>query len=143
MFFGEYEHTMDPKGRVSMPSKFREKLTEVFYITKGLDACLFVFAEDEWRNIEEKLKTLPLTNKNARQFVRTFYSGAMECSLDKQGRMALSQNLRDYAQLDKDIVLIGVSTRIEVWGKHTWQSYHDEDGLSYEELAEQMSQLGI
>ncbi len=143
MFFGEYEHIMDPKGRISMPARFRDKLTETFYITKGLDACLFVFPESEWMNIEEKIKALPLSNKHARQFARTFYSGAMECVLDKQGRMAISQNLREYAKLDKDVVVIGVSTRIEIWDQTAWASYHEEDGLSFEALAEQMSQLGI
>lgn len=143
MFFGEYEHTMDPKGRISMPARFREKLSETIYITKGLDQCLFLFPESEWLRIEEELKALPLTQKNARQFVRTFFAGAMDCTLDKQGRMMLSPNLRTYAQLDKDVVLIGVSTRIEIWSKEQWEQYQGNDAQSYEELAEQLAQLGI
>lgn len=143
VFFGEYEHTMDPKGRISMPARFRDKLSETFYITKGLDQCLFIFPESEWLNIEEKLKALPLTQKNARQFVRAFYAGAMDCELDKQGRMMLSQNLREHAQLDKEVVLIGVSTRIEVWSKAAWETYQQDESQSYEALAEQLAQLGI
>lgn len=143
MFFGEYEHTMDPKGRISMPARFRDKLSDVFYITKGLDQCLFIFPESEWLNIEEKLKALPLTQGSARQFVRQFYAGAMDGELDKQGRMMVSSNLREYAKLDKDVVLIGVSTRIEVWSKSAWESYQSDESQSYEALAEQLAQLGI
>lgn len=126
-----------------MPAKFREKLTDTFYITQGLDTCLFVFPEDEWKKIEEKLKALPLTNKNARNFVRTFFSGAMEATLDKQGRVMVSQKLRTYAKFDKEITVIGVSSRIELWANDVWQSYNSDEALSYEELAEQMSELGI
>lgn len=134
---------MDPKGRISMPSRFRDKLSNTFYITKGLDQCLFIFPESEWHNIEEKLKSLPLTQSSARQFVRAFYAGAMDCELDKQGRMMLSPNLRAYANLDKEVVLIGVSTRIEVWSKVKWEAYQKDDSQSYEALAEQLAQLGI
>lgn len=134
---------MDPKGRISMPSRFRDKLSNTFYITKGLDQCLFIFPESEWHNIEEKLKSLPLTQSSARQFVRAFYAGAMDCELDKQGRMMLSPNLRAYANLDKEVVLIGVSTRIEVWSKVKWEAYQKDDAQSYEALAEQLAQLGI
>lgn len=143
MFIGEFNHTVDIKGRISMPSKFREKIGEVFYITKGLDDCLFVFPKDEWEIFENKLKTLPLTNKSARTFVRLFFSGATECSLDKQGRMLLPQSLRDHGSIVKDAVLIGVGTRIEIWSKDVWEDYNNPDNISYDEIAEQMAELGI
>ena len=115
MFIGEYAHSVDPKGRLNIPAKFREKLGEIFYVTKGLDKCLFIFPADEWRIFEEKLKTLPLTNKNARAFVRLFFSGATECSLDKQGRINIPQTLRTHGEIQKEVNVIGVGTRIEIW----------------------------
>jgi MraZ protein len=143
VFFGEYDHTMDTKGRVSMPAKFREKLSGTFYITQGLDTCLFVFPEDEWQKIVTKLKDLPLTNKDARNFVRKFFSGAMEATFDKQGRVMISPKLREYANFEKEITVIGVSSRIELWSNEVWENYNNDEGLTYEELAEQMSELGI
>ena len=123
MFIGEYEHNVDAKGRVIMPAKLREDIGEKFIVTKGLDGCLFAYSQNEWTNFEEKLKTLPLTNKNARDFVRFFLSGAVECEIDKQGRFLIPSNLRQYATLDKEIVIIGVGTRIEIWSKATWKDY--------------------
>lgn len=143
MFIGEFNHTVDAKGRVNIPAKFREQLNESFYVTKGLDECLFVFPEDEWKVYEEKLKKLPLTNKGARAFVRTFFAGAAECSFDKQGRITVPQTLREYAHLEKDVIVIGVGTRVEVWSKQTWEDYNDPENLSYDEIAEQMAELGI
>ena len=102
MLIGEYEHSLDAKGRLIMPSKLREDIGEKFIVTKGLDGCLFAFSKNEWNNFEEKLKTLPLTNKNARDFVRFFLSGATECEIDKQGRFLIASNLREYASLEKD-----------------------------------------
>ena len=115
MLIGEYEHSLDAKGRLIMPSKLREDIGEKFIITKGLDGCLFGFSKQEWTNFEEKLKTLPLTNKNARDFVRFFLSGATECEIDKQGRFLIVANLRQYASMEKEVVIIGVGTRIEIW----------------------------
>ena len=106
---GEYEHSLDAKGRLIMPAKLREDMGEKFIITKGLDGCLFGFSQNEWENFETKLKTLPLTNKNARDFVRFFLSGAMECEIDKQGRFLISSNLRNVATLEKEVVIIGVA----------------------------------
>ena len=102
MLIGEYEHSLDSKGRMILPAKIREDLGEKFIITKGLDGCLFGFSESEWNNFEEKLKQLPLTNKNARDFVRFFLSGAVEAETDKQGRILIPANLREYADLDKE-----------------------------------------
>lgn len=143
MFIGEYQHTLDAKGRMNIPSKFREKLGAVFYVAKGLDGCLFVFPLDEWGSIEAKLKQLPITKGTNRNFARIFYSGAAECTLDKQGRINIPANLRKYASLEKEAVVIGVGTRVEVWDQQRWDAYNDSGELSYNEMAEQMSELGI
>ena len=143
MFMGEYNHTVDAKGRLIIPSRFREELKNEFIVTKGLDGCLFVFSQNEWNNFEEKLKTLPLTNKNARDFVRFFLSGAIECEIDKQGRFLITSNLREYAKLEKDTVIIGVGTRIEIWDKEKWKSYNSDENISADEIAENMTMLGI
>lgn len=143
MFIGEYEHSVDVKGRMIMPSKLRENIGEKFIITKGLDKCLFAYSKSEWTNFEEKLKTLPLTNKNARDFVRFFLSGAVECEIDKQGRFLVPANLRTYANIDKEIVIIGVGTRLEIWNKESWTNYSSEENISADEIAENMTMLGI
>jgi MraZ protein len=143
MFIGEYLYTIDKKGRINIPAKFREELGERFFLTKGLDNCLFVFPEREWNIFENKLKQLPLTNKNARAFVRLFFSGATECSLDKQGRVTIPQNVREFSQLEKEVAIIGVSTRIEIWSKDNWDKYNDTANISYDDIAEQMAGLGI
>ncbi|HLR21035.1 MAG TPA: division/cell wall cluster transcriptional repressor MraZ [Tissierellaceae bacterium] len=143
MFIGEHQHTVDNKGRIIIPSKFRESLGEKFVITKGLDTCLFVYPKDEWKILEEKLKTLPLTNRDARAFIRFFFSGASECSLDKQGRVLIPANLRQHSQMNKDAVIIGVATRLEIWSKEEWDNYNDDDNLSYDAIAEKMEELGI
>ncbi|MCG8541180.1 MAG: division/cell wall cluster transcriptional repressor MraZ [Clostridia bacterium] len=143
MFIGEYLYTIDNKGRINIPSKFREILGDTFFITKGLDNSLFVFPEEEWRSFESKLKQLPLTNKNARAFARLFFAGATECSLDKQGRVTIAQNLREFSELQKEVAIIGVSTRIEIWSKDNWDKYNDTANISYDDIAEQMADLGI
>lgn len=143
MFIGEYQHTLDTKGRIIMPSKFREDLGDNFVVTKGLDSCLFIYSMEEWDIIKDKLKTLPLTNKDARAFVRFFFSGASEVGFDKQGRILLPSNLRDHAKLVKDAVVIGVATRIEIWSKDLWEDYNEDDNLSYDSIAEKMAELGI
>ena len=143
MLIGEYEHSLDAKGRLIMPAKLREDMGEKFIITKGLDGCLFGFSQNEWTNFEEKLKTLPLTNKNARDFVRFFLSGAMECELDKQGRFLIASNLREYANMEKDVVIIGVGTRLEIWNKEKWKTYNSDENISADEIAENMTMLGI
>ena len=141
MLIGEYEHSLDTKGRLIMPSKLRQDIGDSFIITKGLDGCLFVFSQNEWLNFETKLKSLPLSDKNARNFVRFFLSGATECELDKQGRFLIPGNLREVADLVKDTVIIGVGTRLEIWNKETWKKC-DED-ISADEIAENMTMLGI
>lgn len=142
MFIGEYKHSLDEKGRVIVPSKYREKLGEAFILTKGLDGCLFIYPVAEWTIFEQKLKQLPLTNTNARKFVRFFLSGAIECNIDKQGRILIPNNLRVYSEIEKDIVFIGMSNRIEIWSIDKWNSYN-EDEFGAEAIAEQMEELGI
>ena len=143
MLIGEYEHSLDVKGRLIMPAKLREDMGEKFIITKGLDGCLFGFSQNEWTNFEEKLKTLPLTNKNARDFVRFFLSGAIECELDKQGRVLIASNLREYANMEKDVAIIGVGTRLEIWDREKWKAYNSDENISADEIAENMTMLGI
>ena len=141
MLIGEYEHTIDAKGRLSMPSKLRRDMGEAFIVTKGLDGCLFAFSQDEWKNFESKLKALPLSDKNARNFVRFFLAGATECEIDKQGRFLIPSNLRTAANLEKEAVIIGVGTRLEIWNKDVWTSKDEE--ISADEIAENMTMLGI
>ncbi len=143
MLIGEYEHSLDTKGRLIMPAKLREDIGEKFVITKGLDGCLFGFSQKEWANFEEKLKTLPLTQKNARNFVRFFLSGAMECEIDKQGRFLIASNLREAGSLEKEVVIIGVGTRIELWNKEKWHEYSKQESSSADEIAENMDMIGI
>ncbi|CDF57823.1 division/cell wall cluster transcriptional repressor MraZ [Thermobrachium celere] len=142
MFIGEYTHALDSKNRMIVPAKFREGLGGKFIITKGLDGCLYVYPLDEWKKLEDKLKELPLTNKDARAFVRFFFSGASEVEIDKQGRALIPQNLIEYAKIEKEIVSIGVSNRIEIWSKEKWIEYNEQN-IDYDEIAEKMSQLGI
>ncbi len=141
MFMGEYNHTIDAKGRLIVPSKFREALGDTFVVTKGLDGCLFVYDNEEWQAFEEKLRSLPITNKEARQFARFFLAGAAEVEVDKQGRILVPNILREFAQISKDVVLIGVASRIEIWSKERFEgmaSFEDMD-----EIAEHMAQLGL
>ena len=141
MFMGEYNHTIDTKGRLIIPSKFREALGDEFVVTKGLDGCLFVYDNEEWQNFEGKLKTLPLTNKDARQFVRFFLAGAAAVEVDKQGRILLPSVLREFAGLEKEVVLVGVASRVEIWSKEKWESAAAYEDM--EEIAEHMAELGI
>lgn len=140
---GEYHHTIDLKGRMIVPSKFRDGLGEAFVLTRGLDQCLFGYPMSEWNVIEEKLKALPLTKKDARAFTRFFFSGATECELDKQGRVNIATPLLQYAKLEKECVVIGVSNRIELWSKSNWESYVAEQEDSFEEIAENMIDFDI
>ncbi|PIH03584.1 division/cell wall cluster transcriptional repressor MraZ [Clostridium combesii] len=142
MFIGEYNHGLDTKNRIIIPAKFREELGKNFVLTKGLDGCLYVYPKSQWEVLQKKLETLPLTNKNARAFVRFFFSGAHELELDKQGRTLIPQNLLEYGQMQKEIVSIGVSNRIEIWSKEKWEEYNNSN-IDYDSIAEQMSELGI
>ena len=124
-----------------MPAKLRQDMGEKFIVTKGLDGCLFAFSQGEWINFETKLKGLPLSDKNARNFVRFFLSGATECEIDKQGRFLIPNNLRVAIDLEKEAIIIGVGTRLEIWNKKAWQKCDDD--ISADEIAENMANLGI
>lgn len=143
MFTGEYKHSVDSKNRLSIPSKFRDKLGESFYITKGLDNCLFVFSMDEWQTFELKLKALPLSNTKARAFARAFFAGATECELDKQGRVLIPQSLRSHASIDREVYVNGAGSRIEIWDSNKWETYNAMLTSSMDELAQDMEDLGI
>ena len=140
MFIGEYQHALDSKNRIIVPSKFRIELGDEFILTKGLAGCLYAYPMNEWKLLEEKLKKLPLTNRDARAFVRFFFSGANEITVDKQGRALIPQNLIEYASIDKEIVSIGVSTRLEIWSKTKWNEYNESD-MDMDGIAEKMSEL--
>lgn len=143
MFYGEYQHTVDPKGRVIIPSKFRDELGDKFIITKGLDNCLFAYSSQEWDAVVAKLRTLPLTDKDARAFVRFISAGATECEVDKQGRILIPQHLREYAGLDKEVYITGAITRVEIWDKETWKKHSSDYNESADKIAEKMALLGI
>ena len=135
---GEYQHSVDTKGRLIVPSKFRDTLGESFVITRGLDNCLFGYPMEEWRKLEEKLKSLPMTKKDARSFARFFFSGATEVEIDKQGRINIPSPLLQHANLLKECVIVGVSSKIEIWAKEAWENYFEEAKDSFNEIAENM-----
>ncbi len=138
MFMGEYHHSIDAKGRIIVPSKFRDDLGTTFILTRGLDKCLFGYPLEEWKILEDKLKALPLTKKDARAFIRFFFAGAIECEVDKQGRINISAPLVQYAGLEKECVVIGVSNRIEVWSKDGWEDVFSDSEESFAEIAENL-----
>lgn len=138
MFIGEYHHTIDEKGRIIIPAKFREELGNNFIITRGIENCLFVYSEDNWAKITNKLSSLPFTKKDARTFNRFFMSGATSVELDKQGRVNISKPLIDYANLLKDCVIIGTGDRLEVWSQESWESFFDSTKDSMSDIAENL-----
>ena len=142
MFMGQFQHSLDQKGRLIIPSKFREDLGESFVLTKGLDGCLFVYPRHEWAALEQKLKALPFTQKDARAFIRFFFAGAVEAEMDRQGRILIPPHLREHARIEKDVVIIGVSNRVEIWSQEQWEAYSTEAAESYEDIAETLD-LGI
>lgn len=141
MFMGEYSHTIDAKGRLIIPSKLREELGENFVVTKGLDGCLFVYPMEEWNLLHDRLKSLPLTNPNTRRLNRFFLASASNGEMDKQGRALVPAVLRDFAKIEKDVVLLGVGNRIEIWDKGAWENESDYSDM--DEIAEQMAELGF
>ena len=143
MFLGEYLHNLDAKGRLIIPSKFREELGPSCVITKGLDGCLFIFPQDEWRKLSEKLSQLPLTRQDARSFTRFFFSSASELDCDKQGRIAIPAHLLDYAHIEKSVQVIGMNGRIEIWDVGHWTTYQDSSDSSFEQLAELMDDFNV
>ena len=143
MFMGEYHHNIDDKNRLIIPSKFRDELGEEFIITRGIDACLFVYSKSSWQKIVDKLETLPFTKKDARNFNRFFLSGATAVELDKQGRASISQTLTNYAALDKECVVIGVGDRLEIWAKENWDNFYNSAKDNMSDIAENLFDGGL
>jgi len=142
MFYGEYLHSIDRKGRLILPAKFREaakaNFIEKFFVTRGLDKCLFMFSEEEWRSQEQKFKAITFTKQQARTFNRLYFSGAVEVIVDKQGRILLPQYLKDFAEIKREVMIVGVSNRIEIWAKDKWQEFYGSSRQSFEEIAEKL-----
>ncbi|MDP2913497.1 MAG: division/cell wall cluster transcriptional repressor MraZ [Candidatus Omnitrophota bacterium] len=142
MFYGEHEHAIDKKGRFVIPSKFRESFKEYdiekLYMTRGLDKCLFLFTENEWKSQESKFRSISFTKSEARKFNRLYFAGASQIECDKQGRILLPKYLRDFAGIKKDIMIIGVSNRIEIWSMEAWQEYYNNSKESFEDIAEKL-----
>ena len=138
MFMGEYHHTIDEKGRIIIPSKFRQELGENFIITRGIENCLFVYSLESWNKITDKLYTLPFTKKDARQFVRFFLSGATTAEFDKQGRVNITSPLISYAKLQKDCIIIGTGDRLEIWSQEDWNSFFESATNNMSEIAENL-----
>lgn len=145
MFYGEYFHSIDRKGRLILPSKFREvakaNFIEKFFVTRGLDKCLFMFSEEEWRSQEQKFKSISFTKQQARTFNRIYFSGAQEVIPDKQGRILLPQYLKDFAQIKRDVLIVGVSNRIEIWSKDLWEKFYSDSRQSFEDIAEKLMDI--
>ena len=141
MLRGEYQHTLDTKGRVNFPVKIRECLGERFIVTRGMDNCLFVYSGDEWRGLEDKLRALPMSK--SRDIQRFFFASAVEVEPDKQGRILIPQNLRDYAQLDKDVIIIGVSERAEIWNAGLWMEKLNAMTMDNAKMEQAMDELGF
>ncbi|MFC1703733.1 division/cell wall cluster transcriptional repressor MraZ [Candidatus Omnitrophota bacterium] len=142
MFYGEYRHTIDRKGRLILPSKFREVakagFVEKFYITRGLDTCLFMFGEDEWKTQEQRFKSISFTKQESRKFNRLYFSGAVEIAPDGQGRILVPQYLKDFATIKREVIIIGVSNRIEIWSQKKWEDFYATSKDSFEDIAEKL-----
>ena len=139
MLIGQYQHNIDAKNRVIVPAKFREDLGERFYVTKGLDGCLFVLSEEGWKRLQDKIVAMPMSK--ARQLQRFFFSGAAEVEPDKQGRILIPQPLRDYASIEKDVTFIGTGDRAEIWSTECWTQFNDN--LTEDSIAEAMDALSF
>lgn len=138
MFMGEYHHTIDEKGRIVIPTKFREQLKDQFIIAKGIENCLYVYAKVDWQHLVESLNTLPFTKKDARTFIRSFFSGATECEFDRQGRTCITSPLIIHAGLKKDCVIIGANDRIEIWDKEAWENFLQDNESQLSDIAENL-----
>jgi len=142
MFYGEHEHTIDRKGRLIIPAKFRQTLKEqqirTLFLTRGLDGCLFLFSDSEWRLAESRFKQVPFTKSEGRKFNRLFFSGAAEVTIDGLGRLLVPKSLKEFAQIKQDVVIVGVSNRMEVWAKEKWRAFYENSRQSFEELAERV-----
>lgn len=143
MFIGEYQYTVDSKGRVAIPAKFRANLISGCVVTRGLDSCLFIYPREEWERLAQKLASLPISQKNSRAFVRLMLAGAMDLEIDKQGRVVLPKYLRQYAGLKTKAVIAGLYNRLEVWDESKWKRYRRQAESSSGDIAEQLGELGV
>ncbi|AUJ32352.1 MAG: division/cell wall cluster transcriptional repressor MraZ [Liquorilactobacillus nagelii] len=143
MLMGEFHHAIDSKGRLIIPAKFREQLADQFVLTRGMDGCLFGYPASEWQQLEEKLQQLPLTKRDARAFVRFFYSAATECEFDHQGRIVIPKSLRQHAELTKKCVVVGVSNRFEIWSEERWNKFSEQAEENFDDIAENMIDFGL
>lgn len=143
MFVGEYQHSVDDKGRIVVPSKVRDRLEDGLVVTKGQERCLFVFSMDRWQDEVDKINRLPRTNRQNRNFARSFFGGASDQQLDKQGRLQVPPALRSYAAIDKDVVILGVADRLEIWDAAAWEAMSREVDQGYADLETALSEEGI
>lgn len=143
MFIGEYQHSVDGKGRMAVPAKFRAKLSKGAVVTRGLDTCLFLYPKKDWEELAKKLSNLPISQKDARAFARLMLAGAMEVKIDKQGRINLPKYLRDYAQLKKDAIVAGLYNRLEIWNEKRWNEYKSSAEKDSSDIAEKLGDLGV
>ena len=143
MFMGKYQNSIDAKNRMIVPSKYREELGYKCVLTKGIDKCLYIYPMSEWERFMTKLSALPSSDMNARAFVRHFYANAVECEVDRQGRLTIPQELRDYAGIDKELVTIGIMDKIEILSRAEWENAEDGPQLAPEDIAQKMAEYGI
>ena len=143
MFMGKYQNSIDAKNRMIVPSKYREELGYKCVLTKGIDKCLYIYPMSEWERFMTKLSALPSSDMNARAFVRHFYANAVECEVDRQGRLTIPQELLDYAGIDKELVTIGILDKIEIWSRAEWENAEDGPQLAPEDIAQKMAEYGI
>jgi len=143
MFIGEYQASIDDKGRISIPAKFRPKLKQKVVVTRGLDNSLFLYTLEEWKKLAEKLASLPISTANTRAFSRLMLAGAMDCEIDKQGRIILPAYLKEFAKISKKVVIAGLYNRIEIWSEELWQSYKMQTEAQSNAIAEQLGSLGV
>lgn len=143
MFIGEYDHTIDDKGRMAVPAKFREAFADGAVVTRGIDNCLFLYTRDEWVKLANKLATLPISQKNTRAFSRLMLAGAMDVELDKQGRVVLPEYLRAYADMRRKVVVAGLLNRLEIWDEGEWAKYKSGTEKSSVDIAEALGELGV
>jgi len=143
MFIGEYQYSLDDKGRLALPTKFRQSLSKGAVVTRGLDGCLWLFTKDEWKNLAEKLVKMPISQANSRAFSRLMLAGAMDVSLDKLGRIIIPEYLRQYAGFSKKVVMAGLYSRLEIWDEDKWTQYKQNTEKDSTDIAEQIGELGI
>ena len=143
MLIGEYKYNLDEKKRLTMPSKFRKELGKKAIVTRGMDGCLFMYSEKEWKDLAEKLAKLPFSQSNARSFARVMLAGAMDVSIDSAGRILVPDYLKDYAGLDKKVVVAGLYNRIEIWDEEKWNKYNDNNAANIGDIAEGLKEFEI